>query len=361
MPRRLNQTSVMLLGALVAVLLLALTAPVAGAASASAPVPVSTAILPLPVPSRSDYDCHPATSNAATPPPVPAGSAAYAAVAAQAKPLCPPGEVPSQHVVDLAAAQKAPPPMYGAFGAWYGYAISTNTISASANTQGFGATLQLEDPALYWSRGDHHSIAQLWALDTTPGSTYSDVELGWTVDSGLNGDLDPHLFSFTFDTSIPGCYNRLCPFGGPGGFVQTSTTLYPGFGFPSPAWGYSAPYLIQHIGSNWWIGYYGQWIGYYPPSAWPHHEPSVLTRIDTGGEVAVANSTGSCTDMGNGIWPTDPVHSANIYQVQRVDGAGHWYSVPRNLWASDPSQWTAIAYAPQYDATGFNYGGGGFC
>ena len=65
---------------------------------------------------------------------------------------------------------------------------------------GMRASTTVAQPAI--GAADYHSLGQLWLIDEFE-STFSDVELGWTVDPGLNGDSKPHLFSFTFDKGTP--------------------------------------------------------------------------------------------------------------------------------------------------------------
>ena len=83
-------------------------------------------------------------------------------------------------------------------------------------------------------------------------SSFSDVELGWTVDPGLNGDSKPHLFTFTFDNGTPGCYNGAC-----GSYVQVSETTFPGMLLTS---GSALKLEVRKELSGWWLGVNGACI-----------------------------------------------------------------------------------------------------
>ena len=52
--------------------------------------------------------------------------------------------------------------------------------------------------------GDFHSLAELAVLSSDGQQI---VEVGWTVDRGLNGDDDPHLFVFHWVDGVGTCYN----------------------------------------------------------------------------------------------------------------------------------------------------------
>jgi hypothetical protein len=115
--------------------------------------------------------------------------------------------------------------------------------------------------------GEGHSIYQMWLI---AGSPRQSVEVGWTVDPGLNGDLAPHLFTYfttndyTADGDNIGGYNRLQT-----GWVQSSATTFPG---SSPATSsidqqvnrYDMLFMLWQ--GNWWFKIENEWVGYYAAS-----------------------------------------------------------------------------------------------
>lgn len=67
-----------------------------------------------------------------------------------------------------------------------------------AATDGLFATATIAQPAL--ATGDSHSLAEL-AAQSADGRQI--VEVGWTVDRGVNGDSLPHLFVFHWVDGVP--------------------------------------------------------------------------------------------------------------------------------------------------------------
>ena len=136
---------------------------------------------------------------------------------------CPPGVVPApvpRHVA------KAPPPRHGASVAspvttdaqgtgYYSY-VSFGETFGEGTTVGAGGFFTQEEPALAATAS--HSLVEL-AVSSADGRHI--VEIGVTVDDGVNGDVVPHLFAFHWVSGAPTCYNAC-------GFVQTSATRFPG-------------------------------------------------------------------------------------------------------------------------------------
>jgi hypothetical protein len=133
---------------------------------------------------------------------------------------------------------------------------------------------------------DYHSLIEM-SGESADGSNI--IEVGWTVDPGLNGDDLPHLFVFHWVNSNPTCYNGC-------GFVQVSETRFPGM--PVTVTTTPQKYAFKWDGSNWWVGYQGEWIGYFPGDLW-NGEFARLGFSQWFGEVA-SGSTEPCTQMGSG-------------------------------------------------------------
>lgn len=140
-----------------------------------------------------------------------------------------------------------------------------------------------------------HSLAEIVVGNS--GSTNS-VEFGWTVDPVLNGDSNPHMFSFWTKNGVAQGYNS--------GFVDYGpNAVNVGSSLLSDVDTTSDQFVVQFDAAgganNWWMAYKGQWIGYFPGTNWP--SPNTFTAgayIQVFGEVASTISE-PCSDMGTGI------------------------------------------------------------
>jgi hypothetical protein len=195
-------------------------------------------------------------------------------------------------------ARKEPPLQPGQIttAATYFYASSYQFAVAD----GLFANATVAQPAL---GTDSHTLFEL-AAQSADGQQI--VEVGWTVDRGLNGDLNPRLFVFHWVDRIPSCYNGC-------GFVQYSATIRPG------AWlgNGTHSFTIQHYQGNWWIRLNSEWIGYYPDTLWGGR----YTRTGLHqwfGEVA-ANSGSPCADMGNGLFASS-LSAASVSGMSNING-----------------------------------------
>lgn len=137
---------------------------------------------------------------------------------------------------------------------------------------------------------DYHSITEL-AVESADGQQV--VEVGWTVDKGLNGDSSPHLFVYHWVNGGSTCYNAC-------GFVQVSTTIRPG---ALLAAGTIGTYKIAFTNNKWWVYYKGQQVGYFPASLW-RGTFTKLGLVQVFGEVAASPSALPHTKMGNGVLGT---------------------------------------------------------
>ncbi|WP_042381796.1 neprosin family prolyl endopeptidase [Streptacidiphilus melanogenes] len=218
------------------------------------------------------------------------------------------------------------------FGACYDY------VSGRQNTDTAGATIRMlqAEPAIKAGDTDAHSLQELALQSTDQKST---VEIGWTVDLGLNGDLLPHLFVYHWVDGAESCYNGC-------GFVQVSHTAKAGMALRPGA---TAQFSILNLAGDWWVFYDAQAVGYFPGSLWggSYTRAQVVTAF---GEVAHGTDS-TCEQMGDGRFGT-------------AHGSG-WISGYRLLGAADRPRLTIAATSPAlYDAgritpTSFHLGGPG--
>ncbi|WP_035850243.1 neprosin family prolyl endopeptidase [Kitasatospora azatica] len=218
------------------------------------------------------------------------------------------------------------------FGACYDY------VSGRQKTDAAGASIRMLQASPEVKPGDtqSHSLQELALQSADQKST---VEIGWTVDLGLNGDLRPHLFVYHWVDGAESCYNGC-------GFVQVSRTVKPGMAVRTGA---AARFAIQNFGGDWWLFYNSQPVGYFPGSLWNGSYTRAQT-ITAFGEVAHADGA-TCEDMGNGL--TGAARGSSwIDEFQLAD-------------STDDPQLTVSATSPGlYDAgrgtaTSFHLGGAG--
>jgi hypothetical protein len=160
--------------------------------------------------------------------------------------------------------------------------------------------------------GSDHSIMQAWLQNYSTGVTQS-LEGGWTVDQSLNGDTQPHVFTYYTtngykqDGDNEGGYNRLHK-----GWVQVDQNLFPGVRINStstvggPQYEISMKFqLYQEPNSsnfNWWVAVQGIWMGYYPATLWKGGLEFSVGWVGCGGEVysSLANPELTQDQMGSG-------------------------------------------------------------
>ncbi|HEY4460635.1 MAG TPA: neprosin family prolyl endopeptidase [Pseudonocardiaceae bacterium] len=189
-----------------------------------------------------------------------------------------------------AGAQVTPPPTapvcYPGIGCY-------NYVAGREWIDGTGASILMtqEDPTINLADPEDgaHSLQEL-AVETADKKQI--IEIGWTVDHGLNGDAKPHLFIFHWIDGVGTCYNAC-------GFVQTSSIIKPGMAVQPGAVG---QYGIAYRGGNWWLTYDGISFGYFPASIWADFHSFGL--VQAFGEVVTSVGQSSCTDMGNGEFGT---------------------------------------------------------
>ena len=206
------------------------------------------------------------------------------------KPECPGGQVPqplsSPNVSN--ASHFLPSPHQAHIAAGYHYVYGLQFATAA------GGEANFSQHTPYLNTKDDHTLGEL-AAQSADGNQI--VEIGWTVDRGVNGDAKPHLFVFSWVNRIPNCYNGC-------GFVQYSNTFRPGQVVAGN--GVSYLYAIEYYQGNWWVYSQNQWLGYFPESIWSskHVTFTQVGLVQWFGEVS--SEGGIKTQMGDGIFGTKP-------------------------------------------------------
>jgi hypothetical protein len=194
-----------------------------------------------------------------------------------------------------------------------------NTDSQSGKFYGWDGRFNVWDPAINipsGGNGTDHSILQVWLQNYSKPQLQS-LEGGWTVDQSLNGDNQPHVFTYyttngyTADGDNLGGYNTEHK-----GFVQYSSSVFPGIringtsAFNGTQFEISMKFqLYQEPNSNevnWWVAVQGIWMGYYPASLYNGGLGIEVDWIGSGGEIfsSLSNPELTSDQMGSG-WKAD--------------------------------------------------------
>jgi hypothetical protein len=188
------------------------------------------------------------------------------------------------------------------------------TDSQSTKLYGCDLFLNVWDPkiGIPSAPGDDHSILQIW-LQNYDKPKLQSIEGGWTVDKGLNGDLNPHIFTYyttngySSDGDNLGGYNRLHR-----GWVQYSPSVFPGIGingisvYGGEQFDVSMKFQLYREPANgdlnWWVSVQGIWMGYYPATLFNGGLGNDAEWIGAGGEVysSLANPSNTTDQMGSG-------------------------------------------------------------
>lgn len=208
----------------------------------------------------------------------------------------------------------------------------------SETAAGTYAYLSVAAPAV--DSGDSHSLAEVAAISPDGREV---VEVGWTVDRGVNGDSQPHIFVFHWVNGTPRCYNAC-------GYQQQSPFLYPGIAL-SPG---SGPFrfAIQHFEGNWWLGVGGEWMGFFPGSEWTSPPYTELGVAQWFGEVAAPPGP-TCTDMGTGAYGGTS-GAATITQPTFIRSDSSTFAAQPTGYQSDPGLY-------KIDVGSGGFGGPGAC
>jgi hypothetical protein len=188
-----------------------------------------------------------------------------------------------------------------------------DTDSQSWTFYGWDGFLNVWDPKINTPAGNggDHSILQVW-LQNYDKPQLQSLEGGWTVDQSLNGDTQPHVFTYyttngyTKDGDNLGGYNRLHK-----GWIQYSPSVFPGIrinGLSTFGGGQTDVsmkfQLYREPNSNdvnWWVAVQGIWMGYYPATLY-NGLGNKVEWIGSGGEVysSLKNPEATKDQMGSG-------------------------------------------------------------
>lgn len=212
-----------------------------------------------------------------------------------------------------------------------------------------------EHPIVDTNETGGHSLGQLWAIDDSPGpSLYSDVETGWITWSGC---AHTNFFVYHFDRGEATGYSRE--------FVQVSNKQVPSTGCSNgtvlstdDTW---HEFGIHRYEENWWVYHDGEWIGYYPKSAFPLYMFYGLLIGEAGGEVGEpAWDYYPYTQMGNGQ-AGDSGTAAMFKEVWREKSNGEestWLSLAEPF--STESCRYSLGHFHELGTGDFRYGGPGW-
>lgn len=220
------------------------------------------------------------------------------------------------------------------------------------NGMGVSASLSQHVPALQQPSGATAWFDSSAMVRAASSDGNEIVEAGWLVSSTINGDggANVHLFVRKIDHGT-GCFNNAGP-GSTCGFVPYSSTHTIGMVLTPTTT--PQPFIIEHWYGNWWIGYQGDWVGYYPDSAWS----TPFTSMGSAGWYGRVGSTNNtpCADMGNGLYGTQayaavftnmavltPNYSSSTASATSYQTNGKWYNVG------------------SFTGSSFSYGGPGAC
>lgn len=241
------------------------------------------------------------------------------------------------------------PPYY-----WY-----AGGIQGSLTASTLSANLTVDNPyADPWA--NDHSVTELAVIRNDAGGRQI-VEVGWGVNTQGNGDDDTLLWTFAWKNDVPlgwgtsgtgfvnWCSNSPCT------HKQNLDVLVAGPGGTSLS---GKAFVIQHQTSpsaGWWVGYDGQWFGYWPDSVWSGVSPTFVSgdEVQLFGEVASPYNDNSCSDMGNENYPGS---GAATIASTSVNGTGTGVSLGLNV--TDPT-----FYDADYISTSVRslyYGGTGY-
>lgn len=211
------------------------------------------------------------------------------------------------------------------------------------NTKATGASVTLSQPQPKLGSKDIHSLAEL-AVESADGKQI--VEIGWTVDPGVNSDSSPHLFVYHWVNGQSTCYNGC-------GFISTSKADHAGGAVKV---GVGGTYAIQYKNNQWQLIYNGVQIGYFPGYIW-NGLFDHFGLVQVFGEVASSSQTPQA-QMGNGVLGTSP--GSAVIRNLTLTGASTTNTLSYNAIGA-PAKYNVGAYdARCITACGMNFGGPGY-
>lgn len=233
------------------------------------------------------------------------------------------------------------------------YAGGHQILGSGVTAQGAAANLLVAEPYLD-TTNDGHSLGEVAVRDTVSGNT---IEIGWTIDQGLNGDVQAHLFTGAWDSSGFLGYNATAA-----GYVDNSSNaINAGANLHAVATNATftsriKKFLIQHdttvaCGSDptggWWVSYDNVYVGCYKNSTWPSGFGSI-NNAEYFGEVVTFRTSGKpCSDGGNG-------KPGNSYTAGGLDINDPAFFASTSWVNPNPSTTTSVNSLYNQDAAGNN-------
>lgn len=256
------------------------------------------------------------------------------------------------------------------------WAGGDQTLSGGVTAGGTSTKILVAEPYLD-TTNDAHTLAENAARDTATGNT---IEVGWTVDSSLNGgSTQAFLFTGAWKNGVFLGYNATAPTW----VDNTSNPINAGANLHSVATDPTFTnriklFLIQYdntvaCGSDptggWWVKYDTAYVGCYPNSTWGAGVFTHVNNAEYFGEAATFRASGKpCSDQGNGkpgntaVLPLDATDPAFFASTSWVNSTA---TSSNTLYALDSnSNSTSAAYDSfSVGSTGnrtFTFGGKGW-
>jgi hypothetical protein len=230
-----------------------------------------------------------------------------------------------------------PPPAPPCDGvAWFGSCYYYGSAAFATAADGGGMTNSIEKPAYVNTGGEGHTLDEI-ALQGG-ASNGNIIEMGWFVDSEMEGNVNPHIFVYHWINGAETCYDTC-------GWQQWSSTYHPGMDLGSAVGKkvYIGYVLYQ---GNWWGWFDNQWMGYFPGSEW-NGQYTKTSLIQWFGEVASANGIPPKTQMGNGQFPSS-TNAGDMATLCDVDAKAWvcWYRDQQSLSRTVPKYYdiTRVAF-----------------
>jgi len=216
------------------------------------------------------------------------------------------------------------------------------------NNLGGNSNLNLWSPYVNTAEGEIFSLSQEWYVGGSGAATQTE-EVGWVVYPAMfNGSEKAHFFIFsTPNDYATGCWNNSC-----NDFVQVADSGLLGATWNNysssggPQYEISAEYYLYQ--GNWWLGYDGTWIGYYPGSMYKGGQNTKYAQIIEFGTEGVGTTiwppegSGAFSSKGFGY----AAYQRNLYYINTA-GTSIWDS----LSPDEPSPACYTITGP-YDNTG---------
>jgi hypothetical protein len=232
-------------------------------------------------------------------------------------------------------------------GTCYFYGGGKQTVA----TDGASTQATVEKPTCT-STYCYHSLFEM-ALETTNGQQV--VEWGWNVDFSVNGDYNPHLFSFYWVNGVPaaGGYNA--------NFVPAVGSTCPaGMDINADVTAGSATtrlFGVQYLSGAWWMSYKGNYCGALPGSLWTSPTFTQAGLVQLFGEVAANDTAPTGVGMGSDVLGSTTTGAKSYsYTLGNTVPTGVTPSLGIFNNPSVPTHYNAIFIAPTVSRS-FRYGG----